>query len=495
MLIYLAIVFFFLVLGWSLPPLSEAVMAFFYHKIKFKSQINRSLYITYNQYLLEYNQFYTKLSFEGRAKFLGRVRHFIKKWEFEGRQGFEVRDQHKIKIAAAAAQLTFGFRYFKLNNTHKIIIYPDVFYSKLQDAMVRGLAFGNGILAFSWKCFDQGFQNPNDRMNLGLHEMAHALKLNMQANAKMETRFSSYLHDFLNYSWPQQIERIANNKRGLRAYANTNQHEFFAVAAEHFFEDPHDFLHQMPEVYVRLCVLLNLNPLNDHHDFELTHNFIENFLAHQRQTSFKQWSGFTSLGKVLISGRYLLLEFSFFSGFILYAMAAEPLAHNKSTFVAYILLAAAVFSISFFFSNKHASGKSSLIAYLYALALGMGIGSSTLALVQITTKATYSNNFQVTEANPQNYTNVHFLVDSPFSIANDYQQTNFYIGFYTEQRNLLLDSTEKWKFRYVEDRSWLFSISTSAALIYYGNPQQIYYSINSLETHRFQHNEAIKPKK
>ncbi len=62
-------------------------------------------------------------------------------------------------------------------------------------------------------------------------------------------------------------------KRGeesfLRKYAGVNKQEFFAVCIEHFFEVPEKFQHNLPKIFHHLCVLLNLDPLNEKDDYKV----------------------------------------------------------------------------------------------------------------------------------------------------------------------------------------------------------------------------------
>ena len=62
-------------------------------------------------------------------------------------------------------------------------------------------------------------------------------------------------------------------KRGeesfLRKYAGVNEHEFFAVCIEHFFEVPEQFQSNLPKGYYNLSLLLNLDPLNVSGNYQL----------------------------------------------------------------------------------------------------------------------------------------------------------------------------------------------------------------------------------
>lgn len=59
-----------------------------------------------------------------------------------------------------------------------------------------------------------------------------------------------------------EMERIVNDEVSFfRDYAATNDHEFFAVAVENFFERPQAFFEHHPRMYGLLATLLNQDPL------------------------------------------------------------------------------------------------------------------------------------------------------------------------------------------------------------------------------------------
>ena len=80
-------------------------------------------------------------------------------------------------MAASAIQVTFGFPSVYLNRFEKVIMYPDAYHSTITGAYHQGEVNSAGIIVLSWKNLLQGYLHPYDGRNLGLHEMAHALKI------------------------------------------------------------------------------------------------------------------------------------------------------------------------------------------------------------------------------------------------------------------------------------------------------------------------------
>src|SRR5262245_34762455 len=78
--------------------------------------------------LLEQNHsFFNSLSEEGKKKFLERCKWYLNNWRFIGMEEVEVTFEMKARIAAVAAQLTFGLRNHALSHFRNIKIFPSVF--------------------------------------------------------------------------------------------------------------------------------------------------------------------------------------------------------------------------------------------------------------------------------------------------------------------------------------------------------------------------------
>jgi MtfA peptidase len=220
-------------------------------------------------------RYYDNLSHKGKLKFAGRVGEFIKTKRFIGMEGLTVTDEMKVLISASAIQLTFGLEKFLLDFCSVIKVYPRYFFSKLLNAELKGGASESGILMLSWEDFLEGYKNPHDNYNLGLHEMAHVLKINVLRGDNFDDKFSFYLDEWLRIGSNEFKKLKRRDKSLLREYAGSNIHEFFAVCIEHFFESPHDFKKELPDIYNHLCFLLNQDPENTDSDFLLRPDFKE----------------------------------------------------------------------------------------------------------------------------------------------------------------------------------------------------------------------------
>ena len=63
---------------------------------------------------------------------------FIDAYPFYGRGGLEITDQVKVLIASSAIMLTFGMRDYLFTIIDKVIVYPGIYYSKMNDNYHKG---------------------------------------------------------------------------------------------------------------------------------------------------------------------------------------------------------------------------------------------------------------------------------------------------------------------------------------------------------------------
>ena len=205
-------------------------------------------------YYHERFSFYKKLTPSRQRKFLYRV--FILRKSNKIKVHEDIKHVHQdieLMINAAFAQITFGYTDFTISTFSKLIIYPDSFYSKLAGAHVNGLTVGKGFIYLSWNHFLKGYQNNDDKINLALHELAHAIYID---------RFH-FRTDLDWFNWEENAERVFHQIRNndeilfFRAYAKTSMSEFWAVCVECFFEDPANFKSEFPDLYKATAQVLN----------------------------------------------------------------------------------------------------------------------------------------------------------------------------------------------------------------------------------------------
>jgi MtfA peptidase len=214
---------------------------------------------SFKQSIDQHNGYYQRLPPASKKRFEKKVNQFIRTKAFIPRNMSMVTDEMKALIASAAVQLTFGLPSVSLRHFNKIIVYPDDYYSVINRRYHRGEVNPRlKAIVVSWRAFVEGYAEPHNGINLGLHEMAHALKL--------ENIIQNGEHHFFNLaeykSWltlaGDEIDKIKRGEDSLfREYAAVDEDEFFATGMEVYFEQPHRLFDYNPELYKTLSNLLH----------------------------------------------------------------------------------------------------------------------------------------------------------------------------------------------------------------------------------------------
>ena len=238
------------------------IYIFVYNEIKYLVKKWQPLPAKYQRILNKFVGYYKVLPSKDKQRFEQRVHRFILSKKFISRSAGPVTDEMKVLISATAVQMTFGLTEIYLSNFDKILIYPDAYYSHVAQKYHQGEVNPRaGIIILSWRSFVQGYADLTDNVNLGIHEMAHAIHF--------ENRIMNAEYDFLDFDLLDKLKSITHRemqgiRQGghyLRDYAATNEYEFFAVSLEHFFEQPLSLKEAIPDLYALLVQLLNQDPI------------------------------------------------------------------------------------------------------------------------------------------------------------------------------------------------------------------------------------------
>jgi len=209
--------------------------------------------------ILETNTFYRQLDKRKKRYFNHRVVRFLEATKFVGREGFIVDEDVRMQITMMVIQLTFGMRNYLLEYVDTIILYPSSYYSILNKTENNG-EFNprSKALVLSWEHFNKGNLHQEDGVNLGIHEITHAIHY---CSLKSNNISSEIFHDtFLelekHLSSVELRNRIIETKI-LREYAFTDKFEFIAVLVEVFMESPEKLKKQFPDIYNYVSRMLN----------------------------------------------------------------------------------------------------------------------------------------------------------------------------------------------------------------------------------------------
>jgi Mlc titration factor MtfA (ptsG expression regulator) len=148
-----------------------------------------------------------------------------------------------------------------MSKFYRILVYANDYYSTITQRYHRGEVNTRGFIVLSWSNLVAGYANNTDGRNLGLHEMAHALKIVDAFHSEEQNFFDRKTFiQFINHARAEMMRIEMGEESFFRDYAASNDHEFFAVAVENFFERPNEFRDYHPELYSLLGELLNQNP-------------------------------------------------------------------------------------------------------------------------------------------------------------------------------------------------------------------------------------------
>ena len=190
--------------------------------------------------------YYARLSEKHKSEFREKLQVILYTKSFIGRSTIRVvTPEMKLLIGATIVMVTFGWDDIRLRHFSKILIYPDTYYSTISKQYHRGEVNPRyGIIAMSWNCFLNGMEDEKDGINLGIHEVAHALKLENQIYNNDECEFfNPEVYRSFQELATEEIQKIkAGHQTVFRSSAGIGDHEFFAVALETFFENPMSFL-------------------------------------------------------------------------------------------------------------------------------------------------------------------------------------------------------------------------------------------------------------
>jgi Mlc titration factor MtfA (ptsG expression regulator) len=217
--------------------------------------------------LKEHVSFYNELDEAGTIEFENRVVHFLATTKITG-VNCSVEQLDKLLIAASAIIPIFGFKDWEYMNLNEVLLYPDSFNEVFaQEGKGRttlgvvGTGAYQNIMILSKHELRQGFLNKSGKNNTAIHEFIHLVdKTDGVVDGVPEFLISKqYVLPWLNLMH-QKIKEILNNKSDINPYGATNEAEFFAVAAEYFFERPDLLQEKHPALYNILSKIFRQHP-------------------------------------------------------------------------------------------------------------------------------------------------------------------------------------------------------------------------------------------
>lgn len=216
-------------------------------------------------------RFYQELDEEDRGRFEVGIQKFLKRIRITGIKT-SVSDEDRLLVASSAVIPIFRFPEWEYQTLVEVLLYPDHFTEDFNftegDRNITGMAGSGGMMSnlviFSKPALWQGFTNPKDKQNVGIHEFIHLFD---KQDGAVDGIPAIYLkHQFV-LPWLQLMKKntqqMIEGKSDINVYGATNPQEFLAVTGEYFFERPQLFKEKHPELYKILSQVFQTDLAND----------------------------------------------------------------------------------------------------------------------------------------------------------------------------------------------------------------------------------------
>ena len=222
----------------------------------------------WDRILRERVEFYAALDDAGKDRFRLLTSIFLDETRITG-VDVEIDDTCRLLVAASAVIPIFGFPVWEYSMLDEVLVFPGQFDPKAGPhggdrpevlGMVgdTGGAF-NGLMVLSKPNLYAGFARAHDKHNVGIHEFAHLVDKGDGAidgvppglPAECITPWLQVVREELD-SRQDARGRPKRGRSDIPRYGDTNEQEFFAVAAEYFFESPEKLAERHPELYALL---------------------------------------------------------------------------------------------------------------------------------------------------------------------------------------------------------------------------------------------------
>jgi hypothetical protein len=220
------------------------------------------------------------------------VAQFLSRKTFTGTHGLVPDDGMRLTIAAQACLPVLHLGLAPYEDFVEIVVYPSAFAVRRSvtdddglvhefDDVLSGEAMHQGPVVLSWE--DVAADADDACANVVIHEFAHKLDLSdgeADGCPPMPAARRAAWLDMLGAAYDDfvgQVERLEDSmpadldpegedadawyaRLPLDPYAATDEVEFFAVACEAFFVDPHRLADAFPELYASLAHYYRMDP-------------------------------------------------------------------------------------------------------------------------------------------------------------------------------------------------------------------------------------------
>jgi Mlc titration factor MtfA (ptsG expression regulator) len=220
-----------------------------------------------------------RLDPDERSRLRRFVQVFAAEKHWEGCGGLELTDEIRVTIAAQAGLLVLGLPHQYYRNVRSILVYPTTVLTPehrpgafevpsgpvSSGTPILGEAQLRGPVILVWDAALRNARHPEQGHDVVYHEFAHKLDmLDGAADGTPPLGSREQLERWVEVcerEFTALRERVSRQQRTfLNEYGATNEAEFFAVATEHFFDQPEAMQKKEPELYGLLREFYNQDP-------------------------------------------------------------------------------------------------------------------------------------------------------------------------------------------------------------------------------------------
>lgn len=206
---------------------------------------------------------YPRLDEAGRTRFKRDVQFALDEYSFEGIRGVTVTDPLRLSVASSIAVLLHGRPSWELPGSRSVLFYPERFdetYHGNITASYDGMAHQQGPIILTVAAVRQSWADPGDGNNVVLHELAHLFDFDNEGADGVPSLVDPGSAPDWQALVRDEMRRIKQGRSLLRPYGAEAPSEFFAVAVEHFFEQPGPMARRHDELFRALVAFFRIDP-------------------------------------------------------------------------------------------------------------------------------------------------------------------------------------------------------------------------------------------
>lgn len=204
---------------------------------------------------------------------------FLAEKSWEGAGGLILTDEICVTISAEACLLLLNIPHNFYENVETIIVYPSTvlppeykpgFFENVLEPLeaaqpIDGQAFRHGEIILVWDAALHDSRHPELGYNVVYHEFAHKLDLlDGVADGTPPLAGKSEYRKWVktcSRAYLRLCREVDQGKKTfLDPYGSVNEAEFFAVATEHFFDQPLEMRKLLPDLYSVLAEYYRQDP-------------------------------------------------------------------------------------------------------------------------------------------------------------------------------------------------------------------------------------------